>query len=77
MLFALHGALCLAWTCKLHVEVQCSSPSPTASSRIIPVLQVPCGHRALCIGCAESARRSRHCPICRTQILSCVRVFDA
>jgi ankyrin repeat protein len=37
---------------------------------------VPCGHRALCTSCAY-AQRSRHCPICRSNILSCVRVFDA
>ena len=38
---------------------------------------VPCGHRALCVGCSESPQRGRACPICRAPVLSVVRVFDA
>jgi hypothetical protein len=40
---------------------------------------VPCGHKAVCHGCAAelSKRRLARCPICREEIKSCHRIFSA
>jgi hypothetical protein len=37
---------------------------------------VPCGHRCMCPDHAQQLV-SRPCPICRVQITSVLRVFDA
>eukprot|EP00435_Cladocopium_sp_Y103_P026367 s2607_g6.t1 len=38
----------------------------------------PCGHRAVCIVCANVLKgRGRQCPVCRSPITGVVRVFDS
>lgn len=38
----------------------------------------PCGHRAVCIVCANVLKgRGRQCPVCRSAIIGVVRVFDS
>jgi hypothetical protein len=38
---------------------------------------VPCGHKAMCLECAEMLKaRERRCPVCRQEIGSIVRVFE-
>mmetsp|Transcript_106711 Transcript_106711/g.188966 ORF Transcript_106711/g.188966 Transcript_106711/m.188966 type:complete len:249 (+) Transcript_106711:100-846(+) len=38
----------------------------------------PCGHKVLCESCGEQLRsRRRTCPICRSHINGCVRVFES
>merc|ERR1719345_708338 len=39
---------------------------------------VPCGHKAMCMSCAEMLKaRDRRCPVCRQNIGSVVRVFES
>jgi hypothetical protein len=40
---------------------------------------VPCGHFALCMGCAGKIKQSNaaDCPVCRNPILSFVKLFSA
>lgn len=40
---------------------------------------VPCGHFALCMGCAGRIKESNaaDCPVCRNPILSFVKLFSA
>mmetsp|Transcript_46268 Transcript_46268/g.108084 ORF Transcript_46268/g.108084 Transcript_46268/m.108084 type:complete len:247 (+) Transcript_46268:35-775(+) len=39
---------------------------------------VPCGHKAMCLSCAEQVRlRGLGCPVCRAPISAAVRVFDS
>lgn len=46
------------------------------------VVSSPCGHKALCIGCANSlispdeTKIKEKCPICRTKIKKFIRIFD-
>jgi len=35
---------------------------------------VPCGHKAFCQGCSETARR-RNCPVCRTFVTDVMRIY--
>merc|ERR1719310_1911008 len=38
----------------------------------------PCGHKAMCVQCAEALKaRERRCPVCRQHIGGVVRVFES
>lgn len=38
---------------------------------------VPCGHKALCLACAEVIKeRGQKCPICRSRVSDFIRVYD-
>lgn len=45
----------------------------------INAVMIPCGHLALCIGCAQSVKTSKSplCPLCRVQITTVVQTYKA